>query len=437
MPSLFTELRRRNVFKVAVAYAIVAWILIEISATVFPIVKLPEWTVTLVTMLLLLGFPIAMIISWAFELTPEGLKPTHEVEQTESITQVTGRKIDFVIIGVLVLALGYVVLENYILQDSEEVPVVEESAPVEEAPSVSEADLVTPEPVPAEEARPVLPNSVAVLPFENLSPDPDNAYFAAGIHEEVLNHLTKLSALNVIARTSMMQYADGDKAIPQIAEELNVETVMEGSVRYADDRVLVTAQLIDPLTNAHLWSESYNREFADIFAIQADIAMNIANALEAEFSLEEQASIEEIPTDSPEAYRLYLAALDSIGPGSSNELSVTYATQALEADPEFAEAYLLRGWARTFVMGSTVAASQAELEDRLSELEHLVVEDIEHAQAIDPNLIGIYLLRARIHRQNWRGALALEAYQRGYELNPNDPFSTLQVWTIQVLPGKS
>ena len=275
MASVWGELKRRNVVKVAVAYAIVGWVLIEVTSTVFPVLQIPDWAIALVTMLLILGFPIAVILSWAYEITPEGMKRSHEVEATESITHVTGRKLDFAIIVALVLALGFVVY-NYVLQDGET-------------------------------AVGVIPNSVAVLLCYNLSPDPNDAYIAASIHDEILNQLVKIRALSVIAKTSVMQYADAPPPISQIAEELNVGAVMECSVRYAGSAILVTAQLIDPETNSHLWSDTYPGDLSDlstIFAMQADIAMNIANAVGAEFSLEEQERIEAIPTDSPAAYEL-------------------------------------------------------------------------------------------------------------------------------------
>ncbi len=191
MASVWGELKRRNVVKVAVAYAIVGWLLIEVSTTVLPLFEAPDWIAQVFTFFVILGFPLALVLSWAYELTPDGMKRSHEVEASESITKVTGRKFDFAIIGALVLALGFVVY-NYVLVDSDEqetiTPTIE---PAEESP----ASVV-------EEEREVLPNSVAVLPFRNDSPDPDNAYYASGIHEEILNQLVKLSALNVIARTS-------------------------------------------------------------------------------------------------------------------------------------------------------------------------------------------------------------------------------------------
>ena len=185
-------------------------------------------------------------------------------------------------------------------------------------------------------AREVLANSVAVLPFANLSPNADDAYFAQGIHEEVLNQLAKLDALSVIARTSVLRYADGKTSLPDIARELNVQTVMEGSVRYAGDNVRITAQLIDPKTGTQLWSDAYQRKFDDIFAIQADIAMNIANALRAEFSIEEQREIERPLTTSPEAYALYLQTRTG---RRRPRRRLKLLERAIALDPSFAAAY--------------------------------------------------------------------------------------------------
>ncbi len=395
MASVWGELKRRNVVKVAVAYAIVGWLLIEVSSTVLPLFEAPDWIAQVFAFFVILGFPLALILSWAYEITPEGIKLERDVAAGESITHVTGRKLDFAIIGALVLALGFVVY-NYVLEDG-----------AEESPEVA---VVEPE-------QAILPNSVAVLPFENLSLDPEDAFFAAGIHEELLNQLAKLSELNVIARTSMMLYADGGKSIPEIAEELNVETVMEGSVRYADGRVLVTAQLIDPETNAHLWSDSYNREFSDVFAIQADIAMNIANALEAEFSLAEQDNIEKIPTDSAEAYEFYLTATQVAG---TLALALAYLDQAIDADPNFAVARTSRAFARLIQLIRNLGTEE-NYATRRAELEALAFEDIEEALASDPTLGNAYATLAAIHQYGWRGKDALEAFERANQLSPNDP----------------
>ena len=411
MSSFFDELKRRKVFRVAVAYAIVAWILVEVAATILPIFEAPDWTVQVFTVFIMLGFPIALILSWAYDLTPHGVERTKALPSVEGATQGTAHKLEFAIIGALVVGLGYVVLDAYVLTgESDQGPeLVTNNVDLPAAAAVP-ADST---PTGAREApeRALLPNSVAVLPFENLSPDPDNAFFAAGIHEEVLNQLAKVSALNVIARTTMLQYADGEKSIRQIADELNVETVMEGSVRYADDRVLVTAQLIDPMTNVHLWSESYNREYADIFAIQADIAMNIAYALEAEFSVEEQEQIEKLPTDSPQAYALYLEAMQ----GGMGRISRTHLNEAIEIDPNFALAYGARAMMTSQLFRAVASGETA------SDAERSAREDARRALALDPTLSIAHVALAQLDEGVWRADDARAGYRRALRLKGADP----------------
>ncbi len=273
MASVWGEMKRRSVVKVAVAYTIVAWLLVQIIVSVEAPLSLPDWADTLVIVLLLIGFVVAIFLAWAYELTPEGVERT---KPTESIPARPRRTLDIAIIALLALALGFVLLDNYVLSNRQA------------------------------ESGQFLRTSIAVLPFTNLSPDENDAYFAAGLHEEVLNQLAKLQDLSVVSRTSVLRYPDSGLSIPEIARELNVGTVMEGSVRYADDQVAITLQLIDALKDVHFWSETYAREFADIFAIQSDIAMDVANVLEAELSLEERADIARTPTDSTEAYKLYM-----------------------------------------------------------------------------------------------------------------------------------
>jgi len=390
MASVWGELKRRNVVKVAVAYSIVGWLLVEVSSTVFPIVQLPDWTVTFLTMLILFGFPVALILSWAYDLTPEGLERTGSVPVSEHVAKSSGRKLDFAIIGALVLALGFVVY-NYVLEDSEEV-------------------------------SGVLPNSVAVIPFRNDSPDPNNAYYASGIHEEILNHLVRLSALSVIARTSVEQYRDTEKSIPQIARELNVETVMEGSVRYDAGRIRITVQLNDGVTGTHLWSETYTQDFEDIFAIESDVAMNVANALEAEFSLEEQERIERLPTDSTEAYALYLRAITSTRISANTTLGASatfqrYLDQAIAVDPDFARAH---AWKAVDYATSLIRTYPLSTAVTRTDRERLALEHAEIALELDPNSGLAYGALAQLHRFNWRWAEARQAFERAVELNPND-----------------
>ncbi len=431
MASVWGELKRRNVVKVAVAYAIVGWILVEVSSVLGPALSLPDWATSFVAFLLILGFPIAMLLTWAYELTPEGMKKTKTVPLSESITKVTGRKLDFVIIGVLAIAVAFFAVDRFVLDTSgpfagADIDPASLDVVLDEPPSTA-AELT---PAIAEEAqREVLPNSVAVLPFRNDSPDPDNAYYASGIHEEILNHLVKLSALSVIARTSVEQYRNTEKSIPEIARELNVETVMEGSLRYDSGRIRITVQLNDGITGAHLWSETYTRDFDDIFAIESDVAMNVANAVGAEFSLEEQASIEKLPTNSPEAYDLYVKA-GQIG----GDVGLAYLDQAIELDPNFAEAYARRAGAKLIRLQNDLRPGET-IADRLDQ-EVPIRRDLERALALDPGVGQAYAELAYLHERNWRGAEAQEVYERALQLLPNDVtlmrnFARFKAWTEQ------
>ncbi len=254
----------------------------------------------------------------------------------------------------------------------------------------------------------ILPNSIAVLPFENLSPDPDKAFFAAGIHQATINQLAKIRDLSVIGRTSVMQYAEAPPPIPEIARALKVEMVMEGSVRYANGRVLITAQLIDGRTGAHIWSEAFNRDPADIFEVQAAIAINIANALEAEISLSEQERIAKRPTNSPAAYQLYLRAritADNVALQGSDTIAAAnaYLDQAIEIDPQFALAYV-----------------------RKAQLVPLVARQftrsyVEKALELDPDLGLAHAALATADATLLLEAEAREGYERALELSPNDP----------------
>ena len=264
MASVWAELKRRNVVKVALAYAIVGWILIEISATVFPIVQLPEWAVILVTMLVLLGFPVALVLSWAYEMTPDGIKREHEVDRSESITHVTGRKLDFAIIALMAVGIAYLVFDNYVLVGEPEVATAESETQL--MPASGSAGVET-------------EKSIAVLAFVNMSGDPEQEYFSDGIAEEILNGLVQVPDLRVAARTSAFSFKGKDVDISQIGDTLNVNHVLEGSVRKAGDRLRITAQLISVHDGYHLWSETYDRQMDDVFAIQEDIARAVVGAL--------------------------------------------------------------------------------------------------------------------------------------------------------------
>ncbi len=389
--SFVSELKRRKVFQVAAVYLVVAWLIMQVVDVVNEPLRLPEWFATVAILIVAIGFPIALITSWAFDLTPEGVV---QDQGTNVVVQSRGRRIEYILIGLLVVSVGWLTYRVEITTSEPAIDVVAE-----------------------ESQRDVLPNSIAVLLCDNLSPDPDNAYFAAGIHEEILNHLVKIRDLNVIARTSVLQYAGAARPITEIAQELNVGSIMECSVSYAEDRVAITAQLIDAETGVHLWSERYNRELADVFGIQADIATAIATALEAELLPSERESIEKPYTNSPAAYALYLRALDA--GAFSYETSESYLNQAIELDPSFAVALATKAnfLAQTFAarVNRTDGVSQA------AELEATVHANAERALQLDPSLGIAHAALAELHLDYWREDEARSAYELAAELSPNDP----------------
>ncbi|HSG64790.1 MAG TPA: hypothetical protein VLD39_07310 [Gammaproteobacteria bacterium] len=395
MASLLGEIRRRKVFQVAAAYLVVAWLLVQVITAIEAPLRLPDWFDTAVIVLLAIGFPVTVVMSWAFNLTPEGL-----VRDEGTGVAGNGRSSEQILIGLLIVAVGWLLFQD-MRAPNDAVPAAAALPAIEPAPDQADATAA---------ARSRLANSIAVLPFANLSPDPNNDYFAAGIHEEILNQLVKLRNLNVIARTSVLQYADVRRPITEIAEELNVETIMEGSVSYADGRVAVAAQLIDAQTGVHIWSERYNAEFANVFEIQADMAMNIANALEAEFSAAEQARITELPTESIEAYGLYLEALGAFQDGPR---IIPLLDEAVRLDPQFALAYALKAQL-------LASRGRGDLAAGIDDWEQAVRDAAETAIELDPRLAAPHAALASIHHANWRWAEAERAYSDAYRLNSND-----------------
>ena len=272
--SFFNELKRRNVIKVALAYIIVAWLLLQVSDTLVPALHLPEWFHSGVAFLLILGFPIAMIFAWAFEMTPEGLRKVKEVDRGESITHVTGRKLDFAIIGLLAIALAYFVWEARFSgagateADAETAAISTDGSPTQ--------------PVAAGPAE----NSIAVLPFANRSNLEDDLFFTEGIHDDLLTQLAKIGDLKVISRTSMMKYKDTQLSIPEIARELKVSSILEGGVQRAGQRIRINAQLIDVASDEHIWAETFDREMTieNLFDIQSEITRRIVSAVRGELT---------------------------------------------------------------------------------------------------------------------------------------------------------
>ncbi len=324
MSTFLAELKRRNVYRVAVAYGVVAWLLIQIATQVFPFFEIPNWAVRLVVVLLLLGFPVALVLSWAFELTAEGIKRTDEVLPNESIRHRTGRKLVAMTIVVAVVAIAFFA---YRLSRSSE------SAHRTSAPSaVALANI--PE------------KSIAVLPFENLSSEKANAYFADGIQNEILTRLSKIADLKVISRTSTEHYKTAPGNLRKIAQQLGVAHVVEGSVQKNGDQVRVNVELIKAANDSHLWAEVFDRKVTDIFSVESEIAQAIADQLQAKLSGQEEQVIAARPTNNPEAYDAYLRGLaytlktGGITPAKSLGAQ-KYLREAVRRDPKFALSWAL------------------------------------------------------------------------------------------------
>jgi len=398
MANLWVELKRRNVIRVALVYIVVTWLSVQVADIMFDSFGTPEWVMKTFIGFLALGFPIAVVFAWAFEITPEGIKKEKDVDRSKSIAHETSRKLDYAIIAILVLGLGYVVVDSYILTDKETLG----------SPAVAEASSSA---------------SIAVLPFVNMSADEENEYFSDGISEELLNVLVRIEGLKVASRTSSFSYKGKDMDIPTIAKQLDVEHVLEGSVRKSGNRVRVTAQLIDVKTDKHLWSDTYDRELTDIFAIQDEIAQHIVEALKQALGAGEAATslASTRSTDNLEAYQLYLQGRYLWQQRGEDNIrnSIDLFKQAIDMDSSFA-----RAW-------SNLAAAYAVLDgysdESLAAMAPLAREAADKAIELDPSLAepyGIYGFLEGQEGGDWAKGEA--AYQRALELEPGN--ATLRGW---------
>jgi len=293
---------------------------------VLPMFGAPEWFPRTIVVLLAIGFVPAVIFSWVFEITPEGLKREEDVARDRSITPQNGRLMDRMIIAVLVLALGYFAFDKFVL------------TPRREAALVASA-------VPNDSKSVINAKSIAVMPFENRSRDPDNAYFAYGIQDEILTRLAKIADLKVISRTSTQHYKSAPENLPEIAKELGVAHILEGSVQKAGDAVRVNVQLIKAADDSHLWADTFDRKLTDIFSVESEVAKAIADQLRVKLTGQEEQVIDAKPTDNPQAYDAYLRGLAytlKIGNTQANFLGAQrYLREAVRLDPKFALAWAL------------------------------------------------------------------------------------------------
>jgi len=387
---LFEELKRRNVFRVAIAYLIATWLVLQVADIVLEIIAAPGWVAQVFLLVFALGFPFALVFSWAYELTPEGVKREEDVDREQSITSTTGRKLNLITIGMLVAVLAIVGLERaFFSQSANEAP--EQSTQMDQ-------------------------NSIAVLAFEDMSPDGDQAYFAEGLSEELLNVLAQVDELKVAGRTSSFAFRGQSKDLREIGEILNVAHILEGSVRKSGNRIRVTAQLVKASDGFHLFSDTYESELSDVFAVQDEIAQSISSALLSEITGTD--SVDRATPTDPEAYDLYLLARQKIH--SRDPLSMREALsmlgRALEIDHEYAPAIVQKALA-TYLLSDTMG-SYGDIPQKvaLPEARRLV----DQALAIDPELAeahavnGLLLDTGELNNDD-----AISALERALELNPN------------------
>ena len=407
MDNFFNELRRRNVVRVAGVYAVAGWVLVQIATTLEDSMNLPAWFDGVVVALLIVGLPLALILAWAFELTPDGVVRTENVPEGQSVKADSGRKLDYAIIA------GIVILGGVILMTGSD-KAAKDSATVVETMQQESAEDST---VASSDAR--LNKSIAVLPFENRSPNADDAFFAAGVHDDLLTHLSKIADMHVISRTSVMGFVGSDRKIPDIGRELGVATVMEGAVQRAGNRVRINVQLIDVETDNHIWAEIYDRELTadNIFDIQSEITKAIANALNTVLSDSDEAELARRPTQNLAAYDAFIAGkLKSViyERGSAPLLaSIDHFNDAIASDPEFGEAYALRAYAEIALHWYT-----PEPGDWLAAAD----ESLRMAARLAPNAIETHMARGYYHYWGHLDYVAADAeFEVALEKSPNYP----------------
>ena len=327
--SLFNELKRRNVFRVGIAYVVVAWLVMQVADVVINNIGAPDWVFQTIMLVLGIGFPVVLVFAWAFEMTPEGLKREREVDRTQSITPQTGRKLDRMIIGIMAVVIAFLVLDRFVLTEESTTPV---------AATETQTVVAEEETTPAAETGP----SVAVLPFVNMSGDVNNEYFSDGLTETLLHMLAQLPELRVAARTSSFAFKGKDTGIAEISEILGVAHVLEGSVQKAGNRVRVTAQLIRANDGFHVWSQNYDRTLNDIFAIQHEIAQDVAGALDSSLLGSASKAMHGVETTNLTAYETYLKGREQQAIYSYTSLPKAQSLfkEALAADPGFVDAKL-------------------------------------------------------------------------------------------------
>jgi TolB-like protein/Flp pilus assembly protein TadD len=385
--SFFAELKRRNVYKVAVAYIVAGWALSQGIAQVFPVFDVPNWAIRVIVLLIIVGLPIALVLAWMFELTPQGIKRTEIADAMPATTRRKKHAWIYVVVIAGAISVGLFFLGRY-------------SASRGTAPQVESAALSQ--------------KSIAVLPFDNLSRDPDNAYFTEGVQDEILTRLAKVADLKVISRTSTQQFKSTPEDLPRIAKQLGVAHVLEGSVQRANDQIRVNVQLINALTDAHLWAETFDRKLTDIFAVESEIAKTIADTLQAKLSGAEQHAIAARPTVNTEAHQLYLKGRFFWNKRTGNDLkkSIDYFQQAIATDPNYALAYAGLADAYVFLPGYNAGTPQDCYPKAMAAAKKALELDDTLAEAHTTLALAIWYF-------DFDSSQANREFQRALELNPN------------------
>jgi TolB-like protein/Tfp pilus assembly protein PilF len=394
--NILAELKRRNVFRIAIAYGIASWVILQVADLVLENLAAPEWIMRVIMLALLIGLPIALTFAWAFAWTPEGLKREDDVDLDQTMPRSSGHKLEFAVIGLLVLALSYFVYDKFV--STIEPPEVAAGSRVVEPVTYQVRDL----------------RSIAVLPFTNNGDSEEDIFFAEGIHGDLLTSLAKISSLKVISRTSVMHYSRGEKSVPQIAEELGVATILEGGIQRSGDQVRINVQLIDATNDEYLWAENYDREFSaeNLFAIQSEISLKIAEALEATLSDRENESLSVTPTESLEAYGEFVLGRTAIVMRTVESLTTarSHFEKAIEIDPDYALAYV--GLADSLDLLSTYGDvdRQALMEPRQ--------QAIDRALELDPISGEAFTSLAALRTDQARDDEAEQYYIKAIELSP-------------------
>ncbi len=395
LTNFFSELKRRNVYKVAVAYAVASWLLIQIATQVFPFFEIPNWAVRLVVLLSIAGLPVALVFSWAFEITPEGIKREAEVQADKSIGRHTGWKITAITILLAVIAAGLLAFQLLRSKRS-----------------------ITTQTIVSTKTSPISDKSIAVLPFDNLSDDKSNAYFAEGIQDEILTRLSKIAALKVISRSSTQKYKSAPDNLREVGKQLGVANLLEGSVQKIANAVHVNVQLIRAATDEHVWAESYNRKLDDVFGVEGEVASTIADQLNAKLTGAEQKAVADKPTQNTAAYDAYLRGLaiehTQYSYDAYQQAAGDYG-EAVRLDPSFAFA-----WARLAVLRSFLYFNAIDLNTNTA---GAVKEAADRAVALAPEAgeswIAQGAYRYRVLR-DFTGAVT--AYKQAQIRLPNNSY---------------